>query len=1206
MKFLILLLLVAAPILPAQQNDIDQSSELIIVPAGDKFLTWQGKSGRSYFIQAADPNNPLAKWFWTPIIEAGNDAPISYEVGGTADKGFFRLKYTDQRFGYGESLETADFDNDGISNLDEISPPLSFSALAPTDPLSADTDGDGMTDGPERTNGFDPTNSDENNNNIPDGSDDDDVDGTTNAVETTLGSDPKTKSPVDQAIQSFANKKFFVIPLATPPATGVSRYSVETITDTGEVYYNQVFHPSGNPDDYNNLVITSHLWKNGLVTAAPSNSPNRGGYHAYSQTLPDPGASDQFAARTRVNIANTWQAGLTIFDQPSFGDVVDVQYQAWSDALGERVIPVHDRSYLSDSLLNAKFLEDGTAYAEVRQSRIFEDDYWDESGQPRTSQTDGFSVAQWYYWGLSGSIPQIVSGAATLSDNYIDHKANFISAVGGLGQDGFCIITESVDWNTTGITLRGKNGSLIDLTASGFDKYAPIATSRNGHVAERKSSGGIVYQFPGGGTESLPAAFRRNGAGYHIQVNDYGDILTYDQLVSSTAGPDIFGRKFTDPASGKTSRATCRITDTSISPDWSGVDVHALGNTMSHAKQQSLTSPAYPLAPDKTPLPMLGGTAFKGGVQFPVLLIHADMAVDANRDGVIHFSGNQNDPSLEDSPLDVTSPSQPFTFWCNEDSDGTPMDDAENPNSSTKDYEDKTIMSRRDLEDFSRIWIHFGSLQDEIAAGRLLVGLKWKNTTGSPSVNVYEHMETDGGTQYLTNNTIAAQQAPAITLRTVIPDKDNHQVSVGPTNTFIFTPDFWSGLSQENPTKYLLFEGCTEGKGQLVVTFHYPNGAEIAEGPGVWLDLKGIKKMYQRSDGDQFAGASWDETNDTLIFVHGWRMSPVGRSEFAESFYKRLWHRGFKGRFAAYQWNTFYSEDWQLLPFVGGAIDAYLSKYNDSEHAAWQSAAGLKTFVDSLPGARKHIAAHSMGNIVTGEAIRLGMNVQDYTLMQAAVPSACYDDDETRVRQTATYSHTVKLFGFSFSLPVTMWDNVTPDNDPDPATHALAYRGRFLQANHINVNMVSFFLPPDYATFLPWEVNNDQTKPENGALAEKFHYDRNGASGEKLYKYETDVTYDDFGNATVTETLDHYLTDPYEAMPYACHTWGKAQGAQFSSQGSIDGNVDLRLPQYSLPGQDPNKPGFGDQHSGQFNAKIQDLKTFYDELLDQFVISRNP
>ncbi len=75
-------------------------------------------------------------------------------------------------------------------------------------------------------------------------------------------------------------------------------------------------------------------------------------------------------------------------------------------------------------------------------------------------------------------------------------------------------------------------------------------------------------------------------------------------------------------------------------------------------------------------------------------------------------------------------------------------------------------------------------------------------------------------------------------------------------------------------------------------------------------------------------------------------------------------------------------------------------------------------------------------------------------------------------------------------------------------------------------------------------------------------------------------------------------------MPYACHTWGKAQGAQNTARGVIDVNIDLSSPAYELPGE--ADPGFGDEHSGQFQACIQNLQLFYDTLLDEFEIERNP
>ena len=174
-----LLFLDGAATLCAQQNGIAQDSEFVIVE-GNKFLQWYGHVGRSYFVQVSDPTDHLRKWNWAPIIESGNDAPISHQVESTTDKGFFRLKYTDQVPGPNEDLDTADFDGDGIANKDEVEPP---EGIAQTDPLNPDTDGDGLFDDWENDHGFDPNNPDENNNGILDGLDDNNGNGLTNEQE---------------------------------------------------------------------------------------------------------------------------------------------------------------------------------------------------------------------------------------------------------------------------------------------------------------------------------------------------------------------------------------------------------------------------------------------------------------------------------------------------------------------------------------------------------------------------------------------------------------------------------------------------------------------------------------------------------------------------------------------------------------------------------------------------------------------------------------------------------------------------------------------------------------------------------------------------------------------------------------------------------------------------------------------------------------
>lgn len=172
-------LLAASGILEASPDP--ENTEVIIVPAGDKFLRWDGQVDRTYFIQASDPNFPLKEWLWMPVIESGTGVEITHEILTTADKAFFRLWFTDNQPPVGTTLEDWDADGDGLSNEDEIE-------LYQTNPLDPDTDDDGLLDGAEVSGGTDPKDADT------------DDDGLTDGEEVSLGTDPNDPDSDDDGI----------------------------------------------------------------------------------------------------------------------------------------------------------------------------------------------------------------------------------------------------------------------------------------------------------------------------------------------------------------------------------------------------------------------------------------------------------------------------------------------------------------------------------------------------------------------------------------------------------------------------------------------------------------------------------------------------------------------------------------------------------------------------------------------------------------------------------------------------------------------------------------------------------------------------------------------------------------------------------------------------------------------------------------------
>ena len=103
-------------------------------------LAWDGIVGRTYFVQHSDD---LVNWRYFPVVESGMGQLLGYEVVPSGKKMFLRLVYTD--LPSGGNPEAADFDNDGISNLDELQAGL--------DPFHfADLDSDGLPDDWETVN----------------------------------------------------------------------------------------------------------------------------------------------------------------------------------------------------------------------------------------------------------------------------------------------------------------------------------------------------------------------------------------------------------------------------------------------------------------------------------------------------------------------------------------------------------------------------------------------------------------------------------------------------------------------------------------------------------------------------------------------------------------------------------------------------------------------------------------------------------------------------------------------------------------------------------------------------------------------------------------------------------------------------------------------------------------------------------------------
>ncbi len=219
-----------------------------------------------------------------------------------------------------------------------------------------------------------------------------------------------------------------------------------------------------------------------------------------------------------------------------------------------------------------------------------------------------------------------------------------------------------------------------------------------------------------------------------------------------------------------------------------------------------------------------------------------------------------------------------------------------------------------------------------------------------------------------------------------------------------------------------------------------------------------------------------------VICVHGWRKGGPAAATAAQFYkgrsdeitmFKRLWHRGFKGRYIGFIWPTYDVEVGTQTGF-DAIQSAIQSKFNHSEYRAWKCGDAFKNMVNGLPADYKRkVFAHSLGNVVVGSALEKGMLVDNYALLNAAISARCYN------KGAAT--------------PIAIESSKDDLSDDSTAVvRALSYRGDSATLGHARLENVggklsNFYLPNDFAlSGLGGWTTNQILKPVSG-----YEYENN-------------------------------------------------------------------------------------------------------------------
>ena len=263
--------------------------------------------------------------------------------------------------------------------------------------------------------------------------------------------------------------------------------------------------------------------------------------------------------------------------------------------------------------------------------------------------------------------------------------------------------------------------------------------------------------------------------------------------------------------------------------------------------------------------------------------------------------------------------------------------------------------------------------------------------------------------------------------------------------------------------------------------------------------------------------------------------------------------------------------------------------------AAADPAVPLEQLLYSLGGrylGAFYVFAHSMGNVVVGEALRLGAQAGDgqlvntYVPTQAAVPVHCYDPAQPFPNGFFKTSRSVPLNyvpgGPSISIDVSGPE--TPNIYPNWLTR---------QAVTTRIN---FFNENDYALSRPFWETDQALKPDQ-YFGPKHPYWFCGdiTVVPPVNGFQAHASIDPCGGAPLDLGDASNVRDRYEIMAYASEPGCRALGATANVGNGFGSSTDLR----GVWGTDPTGQNFSYHrwHSAQFRFTNADQQNYWKTLL---------
>jgi hypothetical protein len=265
--------------------------------------------------------------------------------------------------------------------------------------------------------------------------------------------------------------------------------------------------------------------------------------------------------------------------------------------------------------------------------------------------------------------------------------------------------------------------------------------------------------------------------------------------------------------------------------------------------------------------------------------------------------------------------------------------------------------------------------------------------------------------------------------------------------------------------------------------------------------------------------------------------------------------------------------------------------FDNSEFIAWQSAAGLLNKLNDLnaqyPG-HVYMLAHSMGNIVAGEALRLAGNhqvVNTYVASQGAISAHNYDATVT----------TPYLLPFTYKYPSGALSYLGTNNYGPHAPDIYVNR---LTNNIAAVGKrINFYNENDFALAMPrWGF--DQILRPDHPIGGVYYYSGSNSDPAPWNHFSYVFTIGDPPPSPTAFDIVNNLLDRYEVMAYGAPSYSTALGA---TPGIVTfaQNVDLTRTVNPIWPLDTSDHNYADHfwHSAEFRGDNWQEQGYWSELL---------